>query len=218
MCIQPGCKGSLGENGYMPMDGWVPSLSTWNYQIVHWLYPNTKHKFQKRERNVHTFYTHVCVLSHPQPLWSHPWVLKPDPAVSRAVRSAPARPLKLSGRTQAQQPEKNGPQFPGSRHKKVQGWCLGHDSLDGTCQCRPAHLVPSWSFLHIHGSVNMLLLPFSPPGSSDPRMSQARTLERVFIPFSRGSSWPRHQTLVSCIGRWVLYHWAPNKLHIDFIL
>ena len=30
--------------------------------------------------------------------------------------------------------------------------------------------------------------------------------------FSRGSSWPRDQTHVSCIvctGKWILYHWAP---------
>ena len=39
---------------------------------------------------------------------------------------------------------------------------------------------------------------------------QARILERVVMPSSRGSSWPRDQThvsYVSCIGRWVLYHW-----------
>ena len=35
---------------------------------------------------------------------------------------------------------------------------------------------------------------------------QARILEWVAIPFSRGSSWPRDGTLISCIGRQVLYH------------
>ena len=31
------------QNGYMYMNGWVPSLFTWNYHnIVHWLYSNTK--------------------------------------------------------------------------------------------------------------------------------------------------------------------------------
>ena len=41
---QPGWEGSLGENGYMYMYGWVPSLSTWNYDnIVTRLYPNTKY-------------------------------------------------------------------------------------------------------------------------------------------------------------------------------
>ena len=38
---------------------------------------------------------------------------------------------------------------------------------------------------------------------------QARILEWIVIPSSRGSSWPRNWTCVSyvsCIGRWVLYH------------
>ena len=37
---------------------------------------------------------------------------------------------------------------------------------------------------------------------------QARTLEQVAMPSSRGSSWPRGRTCISCIscaGRWVLY-------------
>ena len=37
---------------------------------------------------------------------------------------------------------------------------------------------------------------------------QARKLEQVIISFSRGSSWPRDQTCISCIScidRWVLY-------------
>ena len=34
---------------------------------------------------------------------------------------------------------------------------------------------------------------------------QARMLVWVAMPFSRGSSRPRDQTLVSCIGRWILY-------------
>ena len=46
------------------------------------------------------------------------------------------------------------------------------------------------------------------PDSSVYGSLQARILEWVVIPFSRGSSWPRDQTLVSyvsCIGRQVLY-------------
>ena len=49
----------------------------------------------------------------------------------------------------------------------------------------------------------------SPPGSSVQRISQARLLEWVAMPSSRGSSRPRDQTgvsYVSCIGRRVLYH------------
>ena len=46
------------------------------------------------------------------------------------------------------------------------------------------------------------------PGSSVHGIFQARTLERVAVSSSRGSSWSRDRTLVSCIGRWVLYHRA----------
>ena len=48
-------------------------------------------------------------------------------------------------------------------------------------------------------------------GSSLHGILQARILEWVAISFSRGSSQPRDQTWVSwvsCIGRWILYHWA----------
>ena len=40
---------------------------------------------------------------------------------------------------------------------------------------------------------------------------QARILEWVVMPFSKGSFWPRDQTRISyvcCIGRQILYHWA----------
>ena len=44
------------------------------------------------------------------------------------------------------------------------------------------------------------------PGPSVPGILQARILECVSC--SRGSSWPRNQTCVSCFGRWILYHWT----------
>ena len=50
----------------------------------------------------------------------------------------------------------------------------------------------------------------SPPGSNVLGIFQARILEWVVMPSSRGSSQPRDQTLisyVSCVGRQVLYHW-----------
>ena len=40
----------------------------------------------------------------------------------------------------------------------------------------------------------------SPLGSSVVGILQARILEQVAIPFSRGSSWPRDQSWVSCIA------------------
>ena len=39
----------------------------------------------------------------------------------------------------------------------------------------------------------------------------ARILEWVVISLSRGSSWPRDQTQVSCIAGGFFYHWAPGK-------
>ena len=46
------------------------------------------------------------------------------------------------------------------------------------------------------------------PGSSVYEIFQARILEWVAILFSRGSSRPRDWTRVSCVGRWIHYHWA----------
>ena len=48
----------------------------------------------------------------------------------------------------------------------------------------------------------------SPPGPSVHGVLQARILEWVATSFSRGSSWPRDRTRISCMGRWVPYHWA----------
>ena len=47
-------------------------------------------------------------------------------------------------------------------------------------------------------------LDSSLPVSSAHRISQARMLEQVATSLSRGSSWPRDETHVSCIGKWVL--------------
>ena len=68
-------------------------------------------------------------------------------------------------------------------------------------------------------------MDYSPPGSSVHGILQARILEWIAIFFSRGSSWPRDQTLVFCIaGRffslshqeawcyWVSYHAQKSSL------
>ena len=48
----------------------------------------------------------------------------------------------------------------------------------------------------------------SPPGSSVHRISQIRILEWVAISSCRGSSQSRDQTFISCIGKWILNHYA----------
>ena len=49
------------------------------------------------------------------------------------------------------------------------------------------------------------------PGSSVHGIFHTRILEWVAISFSRGSSWCRDGTYISCISRWILYHWATRE-------
>ena len=49
---QPGWEGSLGENGYMYMYGWIPSLFIWNYHNI-----------------VNQLCVRACVLSHFSRVW-----------------------------------------------------------------------------------------------------------------------------------------------------
>ena len=51
----------------------------------------------------------------------------------------------------------------------------------------------------------------SPPGSSVPGVLQARILEWVAMPCSRGSSWSRDQTHVSCIAGGFFTDGPPGK-------
>ena len=56
-----------------------------------------------------------------------------------------------------------------------------------------------------------------PPGSSVCGISQAIILEWVAISSSRGYSWPRDGTHVSCIGMQILYCWATREAHTNTI-
>ena len=58
---------------------------------------------------------------------------------------------------------------------------------------------------------SLLPMDCSPLGSSVHWILQERILEWVAISFSRGSSWPKDQTHVSCIGKRVLYLWATKE-------
>ena len=55
------------------------------------------------------------------------------------------------------------------------------------------------------------LMDCSPPDVPVQGISQARILEWVAISFSRRSSWPSDRTHISCIGKWILCHCAPEK-------
>ena len=57
-------------------------------------------------------------------------------------------------------------------------------------------------------------MDWGPSGSSLHGIFQARILEWVTIPFSRGSSWPRDRTCISCTGRQIVYHWAMESRRV----
>ena len=75
----------------------------------------------------------------------------------------------------------------------------------------------SWTELNccclVHKSCPTFCDPMncSPIGSPVHGISQERILEWVSISFSKGSAWTRNQTLISCIGRWILYPWATRE-------
>ena len=74
------------------------------------------------------------------------------------------------------------------------------------------HWIPEWWwFSHSVMSNSCDPMVCSPPGSSVHGILQARILEWVAIPFSRGSSWPRGQTQVSCIAERFFTDWATRE-------
>ena len=76
------------------------------------------------------------------------------------------------------------------------------------CVCWCCLVSKSWQILlQPHG--------LYPPSSPVHWISQARIPEWVVNSFSRGSSWPRDRTHVSCIGRWIPYHWAFREAQYD---
>ena len=59
-------------------------------------------------------------------------------------------------------------------------------------------------------------IDYSPPGSSVHAIFQARILEWVAMPYSRGSSWPRDQTQVSLIVERFFTIWATSVTQFIF--
>ena len=75
------------------------------------------------------------------------------------------------------------------------------------------HLKYTWSGFYVHAMPCQLCLTlcnpidYSSPGFSVHGILQARILEWIAMPASRGSSWPRDQIWVSC-----LLHWQAGSL------
>ena len=64
----------------------------------------------------------------------------------------------------------------------------------------------------------LTLCDCSPPGRSVQGILQARILEWVAMPSSRGSSWPRDQTQVSCIASRFFTVWATRETHLTLMV
>ena len=81
-----------------------------------------------------------------------------------------------------------------------------------TGKCRKIRRKSSWMKAKVLVSQSCLtvcdLMDCSPPGSSVHGILQAKILEWGAIPFSRGSSWPRDRTCVSCIAGRFFTIWA----------
>ena len=103
---QPGWERSLGENGYMYIQGWVPLLSTWNYHnIVNWLYSIIKSVQFSRSVMPNSLWPHwlqharlpcpspiprTCLNSCPLSQWHPPTISSSVITFSSCLQSWPA--------------------------------------------------------------------------------------------------------------------------------
>ena len=80
--------------------------------------------------------------------------------------------------------------------------------------CFPPYSIPIWNLACLVTQSCPTLwdpLDCSPPGASVHGILHARILEWVAISFSRGSSWPRDQTQVSCIASGFCIVWISRE-------
>ena len=78
--------------------------------------------------------------------------------------------------------------------------------LAATCQFQESSLILLCMLSHVQLFVILWTITWQSPLSMD--FSRQGYWSRVAVSFSRGSSQPRDWTHVSCIDKWVLYHWA----------
>ena len=79
---------------------------------------------------------------------------------------------------------------------------------------RLIYLVTFWKWKLLSRFQLCDLMDCSLPDSSVHRILQARILEWVPFPFSRGSSQPRDQTQVSCIAGGLFTDWATREVPV----
>ena len=112
------------------------------------------------------------------------------------------RPLVLSSEASTTQSDSRGSQSRVKRRNKRWrwGWSEEKGGIVAEVEGRVLGLALSMRAQSVSHSWLCNPLDSSPPGSSVYGVFQARILEWVATPSSRGSSWPREWTLVSCFG------------------
>ena len=105
--------------------------------------------------------------------------------------------------------------------KEDKGHHLKFSGFHPGCQCFKTcgfHVLSEISGLYWRVCVSFSVvsdcnpMDYSPPISSVHGIFQARILEWIAIPFSRGSSWPRVWTWVLCITGRVFIVWATREV------
>ena len=127
------------------------------------------------------------------------WILREHSSANTANKRKPVKQVMahLYNRINAIEPLKNKA---APKSWNSMSWNHPQDIYSGCCCLAASHV---WLFCD---PINCSL-----PGSSIHGILQARILEWVAIPFSRGSSWPRDRAWIYCIGRWILYHWPTRE-------
>ena len=98
-------------------------------------------------------------------------------------------------------------------------WSPSWDQYEGDCLLKLCSEPRKRVYLLVSGGlVAQSCLTLCDPMNCSPSVSsihgilQARILEWIAIPFSRGSSWPRDQTQLSCIAGRFFTIWATGKI------
>ena len=150
-------------------------------------------------RNI--YLSRECMLSHVQ-LFATPWLLCPWDSPGKNTR------VSCHFLPQGIFPTQGSNPFPASPTLASRFFATEPPgkSLVCVCVCVCVCVLAAQSCLTLWDPMES-----SPPGSSIHGTLQARILEGVAIPFSRGSSWPRDWTWISCISVRFFTIWATRE-------
>ena len=135
-CVAAWTGGSLGENGYMYMHGWVPSLFTWNYHHIvnqlsdqisrsvvsdSWRPHESQHAGPPCPSPTPRVYSNSCAFSR----WCHPTISSSVVPFSSCLQSFPASGSFLMSQLFASGGESTGASVSASvLPVSTQGWFL----------------------------------------------------------------------------------------------